>query len=247
MQDPVLHSHCRLLTYGQNKDAALYISDVAISAQGAKGTLHYSGQQWPFTIQSSGMFNVYNSLAAVGAALMEGIAMPQVLASMASFIAVAGRFERVDEGQNFTVIVDYAHTPDGLENILRTAREITDGRVLLAFGCGGDRDAKKRPIMGGVAAKLADSIIITSDNPRSENPEQIVREVYAGAQQNASAKVAIACEVDRAAAIHKIIDQAQPGDVVLIAGKGHETYQILNSGTIHFDDREVARKALRGE
>ena len=247
MQDPVLHSHCRLLTYGQNKDAALYISDVAISAQGAKGTLHYSGQQWPFTIQSSGMFNVYNSLAAVGAALMEGIAMPQVLDSMASFIAVAGRFERVDEGQNFTVIVDYAHTPDGLENILRTAREITDGRVLLAFGCGGDRDAKKRPIMGGVAAKLADSIIITSDNPRSENPEQIVREVYAGAQQNASAKVAIACEVDRAAAIHKIIDQAQPGDVVLIAGKGHETYQILNSGTIHFDDREVARKALRGE
>ncbi|MDU5915812.1 MAG: cyanophycin synthetase, partial [Negativicoccus succinicivorans] len=151
------------------------------------------------------------------------------------------------EGQNFTVIVDYAHTPDGLENILRTAREITDGRVLLAFGCGGDRDAKKRPIMGAVAAKLADSIVITSDNPRSENPEEIIREVYAGAQPNASATVTIACETDRATAIYNIIAQAQSGDVVLIAGKGHETYQILNSGTIHFDDREVAREALRGE
>ena len=247
MQEPVAHSHCHLLTYGQNKSAGLYISDVIISVQGARGTLHYDGEQWPFTIQSSGMFNVYNSLAAVGAALMEGIDMQRVLDSMASFIAVAGRFERVDEGQNFTVIVDYAHTPDGLENILRTAREITDGRVLLAFGCGGDRDAKKRPIMGAVAAKLADSIVITSDNPRSENPEEIIREVYAGAQQNASATVTIACETDRATAIHNIIAQAQPGDVVLIAGKGHETYQILNSGTIHFDDREVAREALRGE
>ena len=161
---------------------------------------------------------------------------------------VPGRFELVDEGQPFTVVVDYAHTPDGLENILKTAEEIRRGRIIAVFGCGGDRDRMKRPIMGRIGASYADIVIVTSDNPRTEDPDRIVAEVAAGVKEEAL-KSGASYEViaDRRAAIRRAIALAQPGDIVMIAGKGHETYQILKDRTIHFDDREEARAAIRGE
>jgi UDP-N-acetylmuramoyl-L-alanyl-D-glutamate--2,6-diaminopimelate ligase len=153
---------------------------------------------------------------------------------------VPGRFELVDEGQEFAVLVDYAHTPDSLENVLSAARDLGDGRVIVTFGCGGDRDRAKRPVMGGIAARLADVVIVTSDNPRSEGPEAIIAEVLAGAGEGAEAIV------DRRAAIARAIELAEPADVVVIAGKGHEQGQEFAGGRkVAFDDVTVAREALR--
>ena len=139
----------------------------------------------------------------------------------------------------FEVIVDYAHTPDGVKNVLETARQIAKGKIISVFGCGGDRDHSKRPIMGQIAAELSDVVIITSDNPRTENPEKILNEIESGIGNKNHERI-----VDRRLAIFKAIELAEAGDVVLILGKGHETYQILNTGTIHFDDREVAHEAI---
>jgi UDP-N-acetylmuramoyl-L-alanyl-D-glutamate--2,6-diaminopimelate ligase len=151
---------------------------------------------------------------------------------------VPGRFEAVDAGQPFTVLVDYAHTPDGLENVLSSAREITAGRLICVFGCGGDRDRGKRPQMGRVARRLADLAIVTSDNPRSEDPEAIIAEIMDG--------VAMDAEPDRRAAIERAVSLARPGDVLVIAGKGHEQGQQFADRTLPFDDRTVAREALAG-
>jgi UDP-N-acetylmuramoyl-L-alanyl-D-glutamate--2,6-diaminopimelate ligase len=190
-------------------------------------------------LQLRGRFNVENALAAAAAARLLGIGDEAIATGLARVPGVPGRFESVDEGQPFAVIVDYAHKPGALENVLRTAREVADGhRVLCVFGCGGDRDRGKRPQMGRIAAELADRAILTTDNPRSEDPEAIAAEVLAGAP-------ALEVELDRATAIARAIAAAQPGDVVLIAGKGHEQGQEV-AGVVHpFDDREVARGALR--
>jgi UDP-N-acetylmuramoyl-L-alanyl-D-glutamate--2,6-diaminopimelate ligase len=190
-------------------------------------------------LQLRGRFNVENALAAAAAARLLGIGDEAIATGLARVPGVPGRFESVDEGQPFAVIVDYAHKPGALENVLRTAREVADGhRVLCVFGCGGDRDRGKRPQMGRIAAELADRAILTTDNPRSEDPEAIAAEVLAGAP-------ALEVELDRAAAIARAIEAAEPGDVVLIAGKGHEQGQEV-AGVVHpFDDREVAREALR--
>ena len=153
---------------------------------------------------------------------------------------VPGRFESVDEGQPFEVVVDYSHTPDSLENVLRAARELTDGRVICVFGCGGDRDRGKRPVMGAIASRLADVPIVTSDNPRSEEPEAIIEEILAGMEPGAEV------DPDRRSAIARAVELAAPGDVVVIAGKGHEQGQEFRNGRkVPFDDREVAREALR--
>ena len=165
-------------------------------------------------------------------------------AALESFGGVPGRFELVDEGQDFAVIVDYAHTPDGLENILHTAREITEKRIITVFGCGGDRDRTKRPIMGRLAAELSDVVIATSDNPRTEDPEFILSQVEEGVEEKIGSKHHEK-EVDRRKAIFRAVELAEKGDIVVIAGKGHEDYQILADKTIHFDDREVAREALK--
>ena len=141
--------------------------------------------------------------------------------------------------------MDYAHTPDGLENILQTAKKIVENRILVVFGCGGDRDSTKRPIMGRIASQLGDRVFVTSDNPRTENPVQIVKDVEAGVKEGLHDGVTYEVIVDRREAIHKAIKEATTGDVVIIAGKGHEDYQILKDETIHFDDREVAREALK--
>ncbi|MBX5464289.1 MAG: UDP-N-acetylmuramoyl-L-alanyl-D-glutamate--2,6-diaminopimelate ligase [Clostridia bacterium] len=188
-----------------------------------------------------GRFNVYNALAALGATCLLGVPLEEAVAALAEAPAVPGRFERIEGPQPFTVVVDYAHTPDGLENVLRTARELARGRVIVVFGAGGDRDRGKRPQMGAVAARWADLVVLTSDNPRSEEPEAILDEIEQGLAGTGAAYLRRA---DRRQAIREAIAAAAPGDLVLIAGKGHETYQIFRDRTIHFDDREEARAAL---
>ena len=188
----------------------------------------------------NGMFSVYNALAAIGCALANGIALYISNAALEGTRSVAGRFEIVCTSP--LVIVDYAHTPDGLENILRAARELTpkDGSLICLFGCGGDRDATKRPKMGKIAQALSDKIIVTSDNPRSEDPQQIITDILSGLKLINPKTVFV--EPDRACAIKMLKTLACDKDVVIVAGKGHEDYQILKDRTIHFDDREeVAR------
>ncbi|HEV8686145.1 MAG TPA: UDP-N-acetylmuramoyl-L-alanyl-D-glutamate--2,6-diaminopimelate ligase [Gaiellaceae bacterium] len=186
-----------------------------------------------------GRFNVENALGALAAARLLGIDDDAIVAGIESVRAVPGRFEEVDEGQPFRVIVDYSHKPDALANVLATARELTAGTLLCVFGCGGDRDREKRPLMGQIAAELADVAIVTSDNPRSEDPLAIIAEIVAGG----GGKLEV--EPDRRAAIEQAIGLAASGDVVVIAGKGHEQGQEFADRKLPFDDREVARKALR--
>ena len=186
-----------------------------------------------------GRFNLENALGAVAAARSLGIGEEAIVRGLEALRGVPGRFESVAEGQPFEVIVDYSHKPDALESVLRTARELATGRVICVFGCGGDRDRGKRPLMGRIASELADVAILTSDNPRSEDPLAIIDEVLTGVTGE------IEVEADRAAAIERAIAEARDGDVVLIAGKGHEQGQEFADRTIPFDDREVAREALR--
>ncbi|MFL5930725.1 MAG: UDP-N-acetylmuramoyl-L-alanyl-D-glutamate--2,6-diaminopimelate ligase [Gaiellaceae bacterium] len=186
-----------------------------------------------------GRFNVENVLAAVSVALLLDVEDEAIAEGIARVEGVPGRFETVDEGQPFTVVVDYSHKPGALENVLRTARELATGRVLCVFGCGGDRDRTKRPLMGRIAADLADVAIVTSDNPRSEDPDAIIEEVVSGAPGR------LEVERDRAKAIGQALEGAQAGDVVVIAGKGHEQGQELDGRVVPFDDRDVARETLR--
>jgi UDP-N-acetylmuramoyl-L-alanyl-D-glutamate--2,6-diaminopimelate ligase len=186
-----------------------------------------------------GRFNAENVLGAVAAAKLLGLSDEAIAQGVASVRGVPGRFEPVDEGQPFVVVVDYSHTPDSLENALRTARDLTAGRVICVFGCGGDRDRGKRPLMGRAASEGSDVAIVTSDNPRSEDPDAIIRDVLEGAAGE------VQVEPDRALAIARAVDEARVGDVVVIAGKGHEQGQEAGGRTVPFDDREVAREALR--
>jgi UDP-N-acetylmuramoyl-L-alanyl-D-glutamate--2,6-diaminopimelate ligase len=190
-------------------------------------------------LKLKGRFNVENALAAMAGGRLLGIADEEIAAGLARLDGVPGRFESVDEGQPFTVLIDYAHTPDSLENVLQSARGLTGERVICVFGCGGDRDRGKRPLMGRIAAELADLAIVTSDNPRSEDPRAIIEEILSGAEAD------LEVEPDRREAIARAIEAAAPGDVVLIAGKGHEQGQQFRDRTVPFDDREVAREALR--
>jgi UDP-N-acetylmuramoyl-L-alanyl-D-glutamate--2,6-diaminopimelate ligase len=186
-----------------------------------------------------GRFNVENALCAIALARLVGVGDDAIVEGLSSLAGVPGRFEQVDEGQPFTVIVDYSHKPEALENVLETARELATGRVICVFGAGGDRDRSKRPVMGEIAARLADVAILTSDNPRSEDPQAIAEEVAAGAPAD------LTVELDRRRAIEAAVELARPGDVVVIAGKGHEQGQEI-AGEVHpFDDRQVAREALR--
>jgi UDP-N-acetylmuramyl-tripeptide synthetase len=186
-----------------------------------------------------GRFNIENVLGAVAAVRLLDIDDDAIAAGIAALEGVPGRFEIVDEGQPFAVVVDYSHKPGALENVLRSARELAESRVICVFGCGGDRDRAKRPLMGRIAAELAEVAVLTSDNPRSEDPEAIIAEVLAGVSTD------VDVVPDRRAAIARAIELAEPGDVVVIAGKGDEQGQELADRTVPFDDREVAREALR--
>lgn len=189
-----------------------------------------------------GAYNVSNALVAAGCALALGIDLDTVAAGLSEAPQVPGRLERVDEGQDFTVLVDYAHTPDSLTKAIAAVRAVTPGRVITVFGCGGDRDPEKRPLMGAAAGAGSDIVVVTSDNPRSEDPVGIILQIEDGLRGTAAEHTA---EVDRRSAISHAIRIARPGDAVLIAGKGHEDYQIFADRTIHFDDREVAREELK--
>jgi UDP-N-acetylmuramoyl-L-alanyl-D-glutamate--2,6-diaminopimelate ligase len=201
------------------------------------------GLRLPLEMPIPARFNVANATAAAAGALAMGVAAQDVRRGLAAAHGVPGRVEPVRCGQPFVVLVDYAHTPDSLENILRAARDLAAGRVICVFGCGGDRDRGKRPLMGAAAAALADLAVITSDNPRSEDPLTIIAEIRGGISGSTTTEVIV--ESDRRAAIGLALARAADGDVVVIAGKGHETYQILGARTITFDDREAARSALR--
>lgn len=222
--------------------ADLWMSDLDYSSTGVSGMLHTPKGDVAFSSPLVGQFNLANLLAAVGAGLHLGLDLSAMADILPEFTGVPGRMERVQISpeQNISVIVDYAHTPDSLENLLKAARPFIKGKMICVFGCGGDRDRTKRPIMGKIAAELADIAVVTSDNPRTENPERILQDILAGIPSDVQPIV----NGDRAAAIRLAILQAQPGDGVLIAGKGHEDYQILGTEKIHFDDREQARNAL---
>jgi UDP-N-acetylmuramoyl-L-alanyl-D-glutamate--2,6-diaminopimelate ligase len=231
--------------------AVLRARDVILAPDSAQFTVvHDSGVQvfeFPVALPIGGAFQVGNALAAIGAALRLGVAPATIAEGLAQLPPVPGRFEAVPTGERgFSIIVDYAHTPDGLENLLRSARELHPARILCVFGCGGNRDRTKRPIMGRLAATLAEVAIVTSDNPRREEPQAIIDEILTGmAPATDPAIIAeIHVESNRRTAIRLAISLARPGDIVLIAGKGHEDYQIVGDTKYHFDDREVARKAL---
>lgn len=229
------------LSYGFVQGADLRASEADYHQEGVSFSLHWQGQQHQAQLALPGSFNVQNALAALGATLVLGYDLGKSLQILAEIQGVPGRMERVSaNGHPFAVYVDYSHTPDSLENALQTVRQFTRGRVLVVFGCGGDRDRGKRPLMGQVAQKLADKVFVTSDNPRSEDPEAILQEILSGLQAPQEAVVM----ADRREAIAAAISQAEPQDVVLIAGKGHETYQLIGDQVLHFDDREVARKFL---
>ncbi|HHY60960.1 MAG TPA: UDP-N-acetylmuramoyl-L-alanyl-D-glutamate--2,6-diaminopimelate ligase [Clostridia bacterium] len=231
-----------VLTYSLTEPSDYRAADIKITAKGASFRLQ--GRDFPpFTLNLTGRFSVYNALAAVTVALAEGVPVEVVREALASLPGVPGRFELVDAGQDFTVVVDYAHTPDGLENVLKTAREVCRGRIITVFGCGGDRDRTKRPLMGHVSGRLSDYTIVTSDNPRTEDPEAIIAEIVPGVQE-AGGKYEII--VERKAAIHKALTLARPGDLVLIAGKGHEDYQIIGTKKYPFDDRRIVREFFEG-
>ncbi len=232
----------KVLTYGVKKEADVVAKDIHFSLNGAEFLLVENSNEHKVNLHMNGMFSVYNVLAAVTSALAMGIDIQIALQALQNVKGVAGRFEVVVKKP--LVIVDYAHTPDGLENVLKSAREITpkDGKLICLFGCGGDRDATKRPKMGAIAERLADKIVITSDNPRSEDPQTIITDIIAGLKSVNTESVIV--EPDRGAAIAILKNIANNNDVVVIAGKGHENYQILKDKTIHFDDREEARKVF---
>ncbi len=231
------HCLCKRITYGLNDSADLRGVDVDVRADGMN--LSLAPCPLSLNLHVTGLFNAYNVLAAIGAATAENIRPDVIKRALENFRNVPGRFERVFADVPFAVIVDYAHTPDGVKNVLQTAAQIVTGKIITVFGCGGDRDHAKRPIMGKLVAELSDVVIATSDNPRTEDPEKILDDIERGIGDKKHERIA-----DRRAAIFRAIELAEAGDVVLILGKGHETYQILNSGTIHFDDREVAHEAI---
>ncbi len=227
---------------GQTVD--VHAEDLELGEHGTRFTLvvRSTGARVPVTTRLLGRFNVANALAAGATALAAGFPLRAVTAGLEAPVQIPGRLERVEAGQPFTVLVDYAHTPDGLERLLEVTRPLApDGRVLLVFGCGGDRDRAKRQAMGKVAADGADFVIVTSDNPRSEDPHAIAAAVLGGLQASETPR---RVELDRRAAITLALQGARPGDVVVIAGKGHETGQTTGDVTVPFDDRVVAREAL---
>ncbi|MGM0902094.1 MAG: UDP-N-acetylmuramoyl-L-alanyl-D-glutamate--2,6-diaminopimelate ligase [Bacillota bacterium] len=227
-------------TYGIDNDADLQAKNIQMSASGTSFDLVSPFGVHKVNIQLIGKFSVYNVLAAIGTALVSGLPLAAIISSVEKVKGVSGRFEPVDAGQDFSVIVDYAHTPDSLENVLNTVRQFAKKRIFVVVGCGGDRDRTKRPLMAKIACENATDAIFTSDNPRSEDPEQILRDMEQGVSEENYTKI-----TDREEAIRYAVRQANDGDVILIAGKGHETYQQIGDKIFDFDDREIAFKAIK--
>jgi len=235
-------SRGRVWTYAVGRPADIQAEDVRLSLEGTRFLARTPAGELEVHSPLLGRFNVRNLLAALGAALALGLPAEQAARGLATMAGVPGRLERLGGGRDFTVIVDYAHTDDALKNLLETVRELKPRRLLTVFGCGGDRDRTKRPLMGAVAVRLSDVVVVTSDNPRSEPPEAIVDEILRG--MGGPHKAERHTVVDRREAITRALEMARPGDAVVIAGKGHETYQVLRDRTVPFDDRQVARDVL---
>ncbi|MCE2438607.1 MAG: UDP-N-acetylmuramoyl-L-alanyl-D-glutamate--2,6-diaminopimelate ligase [Candidatus Latescibacteria bacterium] len=237
-----LLSNCsaRAVSYGRSPSADVRIAKAETDGRGTRMDLETPWGSLQLTLALQGRFHQMNAAAAIAAGLAMDVDAETIAVAIRD-VQVPGRFESIQEGQNFSVIVDYAHTPDALGNVLRAAREFTEGRLICVFGCGGDRDRGKRPQMGRISARMSDLTVVTSDNPRTEDPDSILRDVVAGVG-GADHLV----EVDRRKAISLAIENAAGGDLVVIAGKGHEDYQDVGGQKIHFDDRQVARDVLSG-
>ncbi len=237
-----VHPKTKVYWYGLGHEPNLRARHISSGFHGLRFEVQYGKQR--FTVESPliGKINVYNILAACGAGLSYGIPPETIARGIARLPAVPGRFERIDEGQPFVVVVDYAHTDDALRNVISVARGLNPKRVITLFGCGGDRDRAKRPLMGRAAAEGSDLVILTSDNPRSEDPLAIMNDALVGIRRT---DVPHVIEPDRAAAIARALKEAHEGDLVILAGKGHETCQVLKDRTIDFDDRAVAREVLK--
>jgi UDP-N-acetylmuramoyl-L-alanyl-D-glutamate--2,6-diaminopimelate ligase len=227
-----------LTSYGFEMGGALHAEELRVDASG----LSFLVGDVRLTSRLRGAFNAWNCLAALAMAVQIEIPVADAAAAIGQLDDVPGRMEPVDAGQDFLVVVDYAHTPDSILGVLRGARPLAAGRLVVVFGCGGDRDREKRPLMGRAATSEADLTIVTSDNPRSEDPMAIIDDIVPGAREGGGMFVV---EPERRAAISIAVSDAEPGDVIVIAGKGHEAYQEFADRTIPFDDREVARQALQ--
>ncbi len=235
---------CPIITYGIDHDADFRASNVIITAAGVEYTLVCPEGQYKVKVPIPGKFTVYNTLAVIISALRLDIPVEYIINALTKVKGVPGRVQSFTSPKGFSVLVDYAHTPDGLENVLMTIKQFVQRDVITVFGCGGDRDKTKRPIMGEIAARYSDRVIITSDNPRTECPSQIIDEIETGLKGLDVAYVKIE---DRKEAIMLALREAKEGDVILIAGKGHENYQILKDRIIHFDDCEVVSEYIQGE
>jgi UDP-N-acetylmuramoyl-L-alanyl-D-glutamate--2,6-diaminopimelate ligase len=232
----------QVLTYGLGKEAMLKARHIRWTGAGLRFEAVFEKTKFEIFSPLAGRFNIFNILAACGAAMTYQLPVEVITKGIAACSGIPGRFERIDEGQPFHVIVDYSHTDDALRNAITAARSLEPRRVITLFGCGGDRDRTKRPLMGQAAGELSDVVVLTSDNPRTEDPLQIMNDALVGIRRSDARTIV---EPDRAQAIRKALEEARAGDLVLLAGKGHETYQIFADKTIHFDDREAAREALR--
>jgi UDP-N-acetylmuramoyl-L-alanyl-D-glutamate--2,6-diaminopimelate ligase len=235
-------AECPVLTFSTEKDEADVVGKrIRIFADRVEFCALTMDQLQKFELNIPARFSVYNGLAAITAGLALGYGLEALSAALSQCSGVKGRLEVVPTGRDFTVIIDYAHKPFALENIIQTFKDIGTGRVVTLFGCGGDRDTTKRPMMGEIAARLSDFVIVTSDNPRTENPGKIIEDILAGMKETKTPYVVIE---NRREAIRWALENAQTGDIILLAGKGHETYQIIGREEFHFDEREVVREVL---
>ncbi|MDI3476616.1 MAG: UDP-N-acetylmuramoyl-L-alanyl-D-glutamate--2,6-diaminopimelate ligase [Thermoanaerobacterium sp.] len=237
------NSNAKVVTYGIKDYAYIMAKDIKNDIKGAKYTVQIEDIKSDITLKIPGLFSVYNSLAAIAVAFILGIPLQTVKMALKD-VKIKGRFEVLDIDTPYNVVIDYAHTPDGLENLMKAFDEYNTGRKILLFGCGGDRDKGKRPKMGEVAGKYADFVIITSDNPRSEDPMKIISEIEAGIKNT---KCPYKIVENRREAIKYALSIAKDNDIVILAGKGHETYQVLKDGVIDFDEREIVKEILDGD
>ncbi len=233
----------KTLTYGLSENCDLRADTIEINRNGVSFQVTAAEESYLSLLPIPGRFSVYNALAAIGAGMACGIPSGFIKMALKKQKGVKGRLEIVETGTDYTMIIDYAHAPDGLLNVLNTINEFKEKRVITLFGCGGDRDKTKRPVMGKIAGELSDYLIVTSDNPRTEEPAAILRDIEAGVRETDCPYEVIESRID---AIHRAMDMAEAGDIVLLAGKGHETYQILRDRTIHLDEREVIAEYLQG-
>lgn len=235
---------CKVVTYSAESNNSTYSAkNIQYRADGVDYELVGYELIKRMKLSTGGKFTVYNSMAAAVAANEAGVSFDSIAKSFKDFCGVKGRAENVPTGRDFTLIIDYAHTPDGIENILTTFSECEKNRLIILFGCGGERDRTKRPIMGRIAAKYADFVIVTSDNPRGDNPREIIDDILVGLDKSPTPYKVIE---DRTEAIKFALQNARKNDIIILAGKGHETYQILKTGKIHYDEREIVKDILNG-